>query len=210
MSATTCMGIPNVERVLFKELFPGDYDKFQGVSNIAPTGGGARDLRFSGVVPLTPVIHAMFPVPVPSQRKRIAGPNVDVFQGKLRWPGGAMDVVMEPFQDERDNEWRLAQVASMPPFAGRQEPPGCAPGHREMLVLLQDVSGNIWPVIDWQAAVMADPSIGAFVGGGFCSSHPCRACRCWLHGFPKRSELGQVAARCLEASASIGSEMVDE
>lgn len=167
MPATTCMGVTNIERVLFKELFPGDYQKFQAISNIAQTGGGARDLRFSGFNQLQPVILDMFPIVVPSQRKRAAGPNVDLQQGVLRWSSGSMDVLFEPAQDQRDNEWRFAQVASMPPFAGRTQPANYKASNREMILLMQDVNQDVWPVIDLTSHVVLDAAIGAFVQSKF-------------------------------------------
>lgn len=167
MPATTCMGVPNVERVLFKELFPGDYQKFQAASNIAQTGGGARDLRFSGVNQLQPVIVDMFPQVVPSHRKRVAGPNVNLQQGVLRWSGGSMDVLFEPAQDQRDNEWRLAQVASMPPLANRVQPANYNVSDREMILLLQDVNHDVWPVIELRSKVILDAALGAFVQSKF-------------------------------------------
>ena len=173
MPATTCMGVSNIERVLFKELFPGDYQKFQATSNIAQTGGGARDLRFSGVNQLQPVILDMFPVIVPSKRKRAANPNVDLQQGALRWQGGSMDVLFEPAQDQRDNEWRFAQVANMPPLAGRVQPATYNASNREMILLMQDANHDVWPVIDVKSNVVLDAAIGAFVQAAFAShTHP--------------------------------------
>lgn len=163
------MGIANVERVLFKELFPGDYGKFQAKSSIAQTGGGARDLRYSGVPQLQPVILDMFPTAVPVKRKRQAGSNVDLQKGLLRWVGGSMDVLFEPAQDLRDNEWRFAQVASMPPLAGRTPPVPYSNSNREMILLMQDANHDVWPVIDLRSNVVKDAAIGAFVQATFTS-----------------------------------------
>ena len=46
--------------VLFKQVREGDIRKLAAQSNDAPTGGGARDLRFPAE-PFAPVLHLFFP-----------------------------------------------------------------------------------------------------------------------------------------------------
>ena len=48
----------DVVRVLFRTIDEGDLRKMDAVSNDAPTGGGARDLRFSPVRQILAVLPA--------------------------------------------------------------------------------------------------------------------------------------------------------
>lgn len=51
--------MPNVELLLFKEMLTDDYRKVRNASNLAETGGGARDFRYPRR--FLPTLEAMFP-----------------------------------------------------------------------------------------------------------------------------------------------------
>ena len=51
----------NVKLVIYKKIVDGDLRKFSATSNDQPSGGGARDLRFSPAKDFLPVFEKMFP-----------------------------------------------------------------------------------------------------------------------------------------------------
>lgn len=50
----------DVKLVIYKKIVEGDLSKFTATSNITPSGGGARDLRFSPAAEFFPVFQRMF------------------------------------------------------------------------------------------------------------------------------------------------------
>ena len=50
----------DVKLVIYKKIVEGDLSKFTATSNITPSGGGARDLRFSPATEFFPVFQRMF------------------------------------------------------------------------------------------------------------------------------------------------------
>jgi hypothetical protein len=50
-----------IKRIVYYEIVEGDFRKFQAVSNDAPTGGGARDLRFRQYEKFLEVLKRLFP-----------------------------------------------------------------------------------------------------------------------------------------------------
>ena len=164
----SCMGVANVERVLYKQLFPGDFKKFDKQSNLDPVaGGGARDIRFGHFSDLEAIVKTMFPNAISVERKRAAGTHVDVQEGTVTWPGAGMTMTarFEPAQDERPTEWRLARVPDIPCFANATQQGTSA--DPDMIVLLQDQAGIVWIVLALRSAVVADPHLGPLVGAAF-------------------------------------------
>ena len=95
--------VSNMKKVLlvvYKEIVYGDLSKFTATSNIADTGGGARDLRFSPSDEFLPVFERMFPV-------RQGNMNV----GKFYWPNGKVtDVKIARPTRSRANEMRICTI----------------------------------------------------------------------------------------------------
>ena len=83
-----------------KEIVYGDLSKFTATSNIAETGGGARDLRFSPSDEFLPIFERMFP-------DRQGSFNV----GKFYWPNGKeTDVKIARPTRSRANEMRICTI----------------------------------------------------------------------------------------------------
>jgi hypothetical protein len=83
--------------MFFQEIRPGDVEKQKATSNLAPTGGGARDLRIRPATEFTAMLTPMFPLP---------GPQQGVTQGPVYWLG-------------EDNSIRTTQVEYWRPTAAR-------------------------------------------------------------------------------------------
>jgi hypothetical protein len=114
------------QRALFKIVLPGDLRKINAESNDAPTGGGARDIRFSDRL-FAPVVTKMFPNVTRAQRTK--RDFLDIRVGRLRYyadSGGehAMDIEYWPPTDARDSEGRIARVPDMPPLQAKYFPNG--------------------------------------------------------------------------------------
>ena len=105
-----------VKRILAREVLDGDVKKFQALSNDAPTGGGARDLRLRPADAFVEFLSRMFPTTRPVSRRANVGGKGEVRVGELHWkdgPGGkdrrAPIEVWEPTAS-RKGEIRLGQV----------------------------------------------------------------------------------------------------
>ncbi len=89
------------KRIVFKRLVEGDYKKLEAESNNAPTGGGARDFRFSPMDRFWPVFERMFP------NQNSSGD----LEASLLWDGGLITTttIKKP-TPSRSNECRIATV----------------------------------------------------------------------------------------------------
>lgn len=103
-----------VVQALYKEIKQGDLLKLQNASNVATTGGGARDFRFP--LRFAPLLALMFP------RRETRGLK-ECRLGDLRYSrGGTTDVSAdveywpEP-TNARPHEVRIGRVGSVPAFA---------------------------------------------------------------------------------------------
>lgn len=144
-------------RILAREIVEGDEKKRHAESNITPSGGGARDLRFSPSAVFEGVLARMFPHAELTQTNR-KNPatgrreptSVMVRKGDLFWfehIRGQPDV--PPFQ-------RTAEI--WPPYAPRDEfrfstvhkfsfwdhRPADLGGGRIFVLLVQNRDGRIW------------------------------------------------------------------
>jgi hypothetical protein len=134
-----------VKRVIYKEILKGDRRKFEARSNDAPSGGGARDLRFS-YEPFEPIFKAMFPEMVTEIRKR-QGERSDltVFKGEFYWmeEGDIRHAAsyFEPPTDVRPTEGRLRQISTYGCF---QRVPEESEG-RLFILLVQQDDDTVWP-----------------------------------------------------------------
>ena len=155
-----------ISRVLYKEIKAGDRRKFIARSNDEPrTGGGARDLRFSGLEELRPVIEAMFPNPDPVTRKRKTGQDELIRHGGIfNWRDHestaasqpkSEPVFMEPPTNKRPNEWRLTRVHTYSVFQSSKIPQEGEDG-RVLLLLVQTKDGAIWPRFTTERSLRED------------------------------------------------------
>lgn len=110
----TGQGPPNVRRVFYREILPGDRLKAAALSNIAPTGGGARDFRFNARR-FDPILKKMFlrQTATPSGLEvRVA----TVYWGRRNQPKHA-DLEYWPPTNARPAEGRIARISSVDAFA---------------------------------------------------------------------------------------------
>lgn len=90
----------NVKLVVYKRIVEGDLSKFTATSNITPTGGGARDLRFSPAKEFFPVFKKMFP-----------NDHDGVLQGFFSWADHEPTrVEIHPPTNSRPNEIRIGTI----------------------------------------------------------------------------------------------------
>lgn len=122
------MSAPKI--VVYKKIVEGDWRKFSATSNDAPTGGGARDLRFSPAERFLPIFERMFP-------SRDGFMNI----GQFSWPDGRKtDVKIAPPTNARPKEMRICSVnecildAYLP-----TDPNDC------ILLIVCDDENNVWP-----------------------------------------------------------------
>lgn len=135
-----------VERIVFKEWLPGDSDKARAESNIADTGGGARDLRIGPYDAFKGVFEKMFPDVRDVPRKR-GGKRVQltVRVGRFFFGEGAnvqsAEVIFEPPTDARSGEGRISRIHTYPPLEkGPPDDEG-----RAVILLVQDAKKRMWP-----------------------------------------------------------------
>lgn len=156
-----------IARVLYKEIKAGDRRKFIARSNDEPAdGGGARDLRFSGLDELRPVIEAMFPTPDSVKRKRKMGQEKLIRHGgTFKWREGEAAVnsqpksepaFMEPPTNARPNEWRLTRVHAYSVFQAKGIPEEGENG-RVLLLLVQTKDGAVWPHFTTERSLKEGP-----------------------------------------------------
>lgn len=164
-----CLGVKDVERVLYKQLFAGDFKKFTGKSNVKPAvGGGARDIRYGHFSTIKPIVQRMFPTLVPTLRKRGGKKiKVNLQEGRVRWKGSKVSfpAYFEPAQDKRPGEWRFARVKDLPILA-TAAPKGSS-SNPDMVVLLQDKSQDVWIVHTTRSVVVADTHLKKRVNDAF-------------------------------------------
>lgn len=123
-----------ITRIIYKEIVEGDRRKFEAQSNDAPTGGGARDLRFSPYATFQPIFERLLP------NRDING----ISSGQLYWRDGEQEKSSQAFfhppTNARPNEGRLGNVDkclptnSLPPSTS-----GIA-----ILLLIQRDDNRVW------------------------------------------------------------------
>lgn len=111
------------QRALFKLVLPGDVRKIKAESNDSPTGGGARDIRFSHTF-FKPVVTKMFPAVTNARKTKRTSLKVRV--GTLAYfhdnQRHTMEIQYWPPTDARSSEGRITKVPNMPPFRADQFP----------------------------------------------------------------------------------------
>lgn len=100
-----------VVRVLFQILTEGDLLKMDAVSNVSPTGGGARDLRFRPESEFLPFFRKMLPEVV---LKRRGSTQIETYRGSVSWEASGQEksrmMTVWPATGARQNECRIAEI----------------------------------------------------------------------------------------------------
>jgi len=133
-------------RVVFKSIEEGDKLKLNARSNLTPSGGGARDFRFS-FEPFQPVMPKLFPNVVQVMRTRDKIRQlIDIREATLVWldengEPEQMQIRYEPPTSSRPSEGRIPRVHQIPPLAVSNLPP---PVEGQPFVLfVEESSGNL-------------------------------------------------------------------
>ena len=129
---TTIMAesMSEVQLVIYKKIVDGDLRKFAATSNDQPTGGGARDLRFSPAKEFMGAFKKLFPEF-----------EKGVLRGYFSWETHApTEVFIHPPTNSRPNEMRIANINECFPA---QYVPDTA--NDCILLIIQDINGRVWP-----------------------------------------------------------------
>lgn len=90
-----------IKLIIWKKIVEGDLSKFTATSNLADTGGGARDLRFSPASEFYPAFQRMFD----------KYDNTGMLRGFFTWDNHPKtEVFIHPTTNSRPNEVRIATV----------------------------------------------------------------------------------------------------
>ena len=93
--------LAGVKLVIYKKIVPGDFRKFRAESNDAPSGGGARDLRFRPANEFNEQFRKMFTVPG----------EAATLTGQFYWENlTPTDVTIHQPTNSRPGEVRIATV----------------------------------------------------------------------------------------------------
>lgn len=111
---------PEPVAIVFKQMLDGDVRKLAAESNDAPTGGGARDLRFPDA-PFRKVLNRFFPRVISASQN-----GGEVRSGRLTWhhdnKTDVYDVEFWPPTDARPTESRIARIHGLPPLLRCPDP----------------------------------------------------------------------------------------
>lgn len=126
----------NILRIVYKEILPGDYRKFEALSNDQDSGGGARDLRFSPHREFVKMFAKMYPMQV----------RTGVFSGYLYYNDQLGNIQNNTSYyhsptDSRGNEGRIANVDKC--ISKHIIPPATAGTVIFLLIQLDD--NTVWP-----------------------------------------------------------------
>jgi len=124
-----------ITRIVYKEILAGDRRKFEAKSNDTPSGGGARDLRFSPYDEFVKVFEILFPTKDAD----------DICHGHFTWLEKGVQKRSEAAfhrpTGARGNEGRIASVDKCIPQTTL--PPETA--GITILIIYQDTAGAVWP-----------------------------------------------------------------
>jgi hypothetical protein len=132
----------NVKRVIFREVMPGDLRKFTATSNDAPTGGGARDFRFTPFDQFDGVFARALKGRSTETRLRnrqhsqVTLYTANVSVPRKNGPPAKKELRFEPPTSARDAEGRLAQLSKF-----GLEPP--ADEGRFVLLIIEDANSSV-------------------------------------------------------------------
>lgn len=142
-----------ITRIVFKEIVRGDRRKFEAQSNDTPSGGGARDLRFSPYEKFVVVFERMLPY---KDTKNICHGTFSWTEKGVKKTG---DASFHPPTKARNNEGRIASVDKY--LHLRNTLPSEDEGI-SILMIFQDEEGTVWSCFttdkslesgDWYPAV---------------------------------------------------------
>ncbi len=133
----------SVKIVVYKKIVEGDLSKFTATSNITPTGGGARDLRFSPASEFFPIFQRMFPR------------DGSVLKGSFFWTNGSIttttEVEIHPPTNARPNEVRIGRIHEcFPANVIPRDASDC------ILLIVMDASGKVCPYFTTQRSLIQD------------------------------------------------------
>lgn len=130
----------NVCLVVYKKIVEGDLSKFTATSNITPSGGGARDLRFSPATEFFPVFQRMFIQ------------NGSVLCGYFSWANHAdTEVEIHPPTNARPNEVRIGKIHEcFPQSVIPNSATDC------ILLIVLDSNGKVFPYFTSQYSLVHD------------------------------------------------------
>lgn len=130
----------DVKIVIYKKIVVGDLSKFTATSNIAQTGGGARDLRFSPATEFFPVFQRMF------------AQNGAVLSGCFSWANHPdTEVEIHPPTNARPNEVRIGKIHEcFPDVYIPNDASDC------ILLIVLDGSGRVFPYFVSKHSMMYD------------------------------------------------------
>jgi hypothetical protein len=149
---------PNqIARVFYKEIVHGDLLKFQAQSNVAASGGGARDLRIGQHQSLRTVIRQLFPASISTTRVRNGvRANEQILHGNfhLKKPDGTVivdTVTFEPPTDARPSEGRITRVNIHECFS-QIRGKTILSNDKLMLLLVQNNDNSVWPYFYYESS----------------------------------------------------------
>ena len=132
-----------VKIVVYKKIVEGDLSKFTATSNITPTGGGARDLRFNPANEFFPIFQRMFPK------------NGTILKGYFYWTNQAVttttEVEIHPPTNARPNEIRIGRIHEcFPANVIPKDAKDC------VLLIILEASGRVCPYFTSQYSLIHD------------------------------------------------------
>ncbi|MGV3569890.1 MAG: hypothetical protein ACO1PB_04760 [Ramlibacter sp.] len=138
-----------VARILYKKLGAGDRRKVKKKSNVAQTGGGARDFRFGRFREIESAVKAMFPTVLKvGRRRKKQKVSLDIYKGVFHWHDDETgqvvlkEALFEPPTTARGSEGRLTKV---PDYSCFKDIPPESEGNRILVLLIQRKDGTVWP-----------------------------------------------------------------
>jgi len=134
-----------ITRIVYKKIVPGDLRKFQATSNDSPTGGGARDLRFSPFSRFGPVFRRLFSL------------NTDngIYSGEFHSFEDGIEIIRPVHfygpTSARPLEGRIANVDKCLPL--HNIPPS---SETVILLIIQQDDGTVWPHFTTHSSLSSD------------------------------------------------------
>lgn len=134
--------LQEIKIVVYKKVVEGDLKKFFAQSNIARSGGGARDLRFSPAKYFYPIFQRMF-------RHQ---EEDNTYTGFFFWSEHApTEVTIHPPTNSRHNEIRIAKVHECIPDKYIPNTIGDC-----ILIMILDSSNKVWPYFITEKSLRED------------------------------------------------------
>jgi hypothetical protein len=131
---------PKPVRVFFQELKHGDLLKFRAQSNQAPSGGGARDLRFPAI-PYFDLLSPMFP-----EEADHAGARRGIIRWAVATGTGTATVTLWPANVARPSESRIGRFYEVAGWEVDEEAfeADLDRGMKWFVLLVQLDNGQVW------------------------------------------------------------------